>query len=211
MYNGSDSKLIGYEVEEGQGPTQIAQDLNQYYSCELACEAAWTQIVYDNATQFQNVFDGNGNIDDEYNGDYKSGNIDPGDVLEITFGKDVTSGEGGTEEVGSGNARTIGTKPGGTRLESEGSGNTNEGNYEGQNPDQVNVDGISGFNGRVDNAAKSLRSRPGSKIPHDTVNQWSYKPMRRDTKSLNPGEHRNYMIRNEKGETLDFIFFKKSN
>ncbi len=85
---GKDGTLIGYVVEPGQGPTQIAQDLNQNYSCELSCSADWTQIVYDNAEQFQNVFDGEGNIEDKYNGDYKSGNIEPGDVLVIIGGKE---------------------------------------------------------------------------------------------------------------------------
>lgn len=85
----ADGKLIGYSVQEGQGPTQIAQDLNENYSCELSCAADWLQIVYDNAEQFQNVFDGEGKVDDKYNGDYKKGNIQPGDILVITNGQDV--------------------------------------------------------------------------------------------------------------------------
>lgn len=83
---GKYGRIIAYRVEAGQGPTQIAQDLNQYYSCALSCEADWTQIVYDNAEQFENVLDGDGNIEDKYNGDYESGNIEPGDILQITIG-----------------------------------------------------------------------------------------------------------------------------
>jgi len=102
-------------------------------------------------------------------------------------------------------------KDGGAVLETSGEGSDTEASeVEGKNAEHINVDGVT-FGSRVDNAAKSLRNRPSSNVPYDTVNQWSYKPMKRDTKSLNPGEHRNYMIRNEKGETLDFIFFKKSN
>ena len=86
---GPDGKLIGYEVEEGQGPTQIAQDLNENYSCELTCEVGWTEIVYNNIAQFQNVVDGDGEIDDKYNGDYKEGNIAPGDILDIEGGIDL--------------------------------------------------------------------------------------------------------------------------
>ena len=95
---GEYGKLIGYIVEAGQGPTQIAQDLNQNYRCELSCDAEFTQIVYDNSTQFQNVFDGKGNIEDKYNGNYKFGNIKAGDVLLITNGK-TTEAEKITERI----------------------------------------------------------------------------------------------------------------
>ncbi|MEL7123497.1 MAG: RHS repeat-associated core domain-containing protein [Bacteroidota bacterium] len=85
-------KLIGYRVEHGQGPTQIAEDLNTYYSCELTCEASWIEIVYNNREKFKNVFNGEGEINDEYNGDYKSGNIEPGDILIIANGSESTKG-----------------------------------------------------------------------------------------------------------------------
>ena len=42
---GPDGKLIGYEVEAGQGPTQIAEDLNTFHDCELTCEVTFTDIV----------------------------------------------------------------------------------------------------------------------------------------------------------------------
>ena len=86
---GPNGRLIGYEVEEGQGPTQIAEDLNNNNDCEMTCSAEWTQIVYDNAEQFGNVLNGDGEVDDKYNGDYTEGNIAPGDVLVITNGKET--------------------------------------------------------------------------------------------------------------------------
>ena len=82
-------KIIGYKVEEGQGPTQIAEDLNNNFGCELTCETVWTEIVYNNALEFENVYKGKGEIEDEYNGDYRSGNIQVGTVLDITNGKEV--------------------------------------------------------------------------------------------------------------------------
>ncbi len=86
----ADGTLIGYSVQEGQGPTQIAEDLKENYGCQLSCEVDWTQIVYDNGSEFQNVFDGDGNVTDKFNEDFKSGNINPGDQLVITGGIDQT-------------------------------------------------------------------------------------------------------------------------
>ncbi len=89
----ADGKLIGYNVQEGQGPTQIAQDLNENYSCELTCEVNYIDIVQDNPEQFENVINSDGSVKDKSSEDYKSGNIDPGDNLKIDGGKEIKSEE----------------------------------------------------------------------------------------------------------------------
>lgn len=83
---GSNGKLIGYVVEPGQGPTQIAADLNTYYGCELTCEIDYRDIVQDNAGNFANVIASNGEPLGKYDEAYRSGNIKPGDVLLINYG-----------------------------------------------------------------------------------------------------------------------------
>ena len=83
---GSDGRLIGYVVEPGQGPTQIAADLNTYFGCELTCDVNYQDIVRDNSEIFSNVFDSKGNPLGKYNEAYKSGNINPGDILLIGYG-----------------------------------------------------------------------------------------------------------------------------
>ena len=94
---GPDGTIIGYMVEAGQGPTQIAQDLNENYSCDLSCEVNWVQIVLDNEKMFKNVFEGPGEIDDKYNGDYKQGNIEEGQELVIAGG--LEGGRNGEREA----------------------------------------------------------------------------------------------------------------
>ena len=84
--HGEDGRLIGYMVEPGQGPSQIAKDLNQIYGCELNCEINYQDIVLDNAGNFANVIDANGAPLGKWDEAYKSGNIDPGDVLLILYG-----------------------------------------------------------------------------------------------------------------------------
>lgn len=88
---GKTGQLIGYRVEKGQGPTQIAKDLNDNYYCELKCAVKWTDVVHDNKSSFQNVYDSKKfNVDDKFNPLYKSGNINPGDILVIYNGKIVS-------------------------------------------------------------------------------------------------------------------------
>ena len=83
---GSDGKLIGYVVEPGQGPTQIAADLNTYFGCELTCDINYQDIVLDNPSSFSNVINSNGEPLGIYDEAYKSGNIKPGDILLIGYG-----------------------------------------------------------------------------------------------------------------------------
>jgi len=87
-----DDNLVGYEVGEGQGPTQIAQDLNENYSCEMNCEITYVDIVQDNADQFENAVNEDGTPKDKNDDSYKSGNIDPGDEL-------IINADGGGENV----------------------------------------------------------------------------------------------------------------
>ena len=82
-----EGRLVGYIVQKGQGPTQIAQDLNQNYSCYLSCEVDYIVIVEANLEKFENVVDANGNIKDKSSAEYKSGNIQAGDYLSIPGGK----------------------------------------------------------------------------------------------------------------------------
>lgn len=84
--HGEDGRLIGYMVESGQGPTQIAKDLNQNYGCQLNCDISYQDIVLDNAGNFANVIDANGAPLGKWDEAYKSGNINPGDVLLILYG-----------------------------------------------------------------------------------------------------------------------------
>lgn len=59
---GKDGKtIIGWTVEAGEGPTQIAGKLNFFYSCDMSCEISFDDIVRDNPEAFANVFDKNGN------------------------------------------------------------------------------------------------------------------------------------------------------
>jgi RHS repeat-associated protein len=83
---GSNGRLIGYMVEPGQGPTQIAQDINENYSCQMSCGVNYQDIVVDNAGSFANVIDGSGTPLGKLDDAYKSGNINPGDVLLIAGG-----------------------------------------------------------------------------------------------------------------------------
>ncbi|MBC6992551.1 RHS repeat-associated core domain-containing protein, partial [Lewinella lacunae] len=83
---GEDGRLIAYRVEDGQGPTQIAKDLNENYGCQLSCEINYQDIVLDNASDFTNVIDANGNPLGKWSEAYKSGNISPGDILLIAYG-----------------------------------------------------------------------------------------------------------------------------
>ncbi len=92
---GPDGTLIGYEVEEGQGPTQIAQDLNENYGCEMTCEITYTDIVQDNSDAFPNGFNDDGTVKDRSDDAFKSGNIEPGQELVINGG--IEGGENGPE------------------------------------------------------------------------------------------------------------------
>ena len=83
---GADGRIIGYVVEQGQGPTQIAEDLNQNYSEYLRGIIQYTDIVYGNLNSFDNVMKGDGKAYDKFNIDFKQGNINPGDILLISDG-----------------------------------------------------------------------------------------------------------------------------
>ncbi|MHA7843212.1 MAG: RHS repeat domain-containing protein [Winogradskyella sp.] len=50
----ADGNLIGYEVEEGQGPSQIAEDLN---TIGLQAEVSYLDIVYSNPEKFEHIDD----------------------------------------------------------------------------------------------------------------------------------------------------------
>jgi len=84
----ADGTLIQYNVQEGQGPTQIAQDLNENYDCYLNCEVDYTDIVQDNSEQFSNALNEDGTPKDKSDDSYKSGNVTPDSILEITDGTD---------------------------------------------------------------------------------------------------------------------------
>jgi hypothetical protein len=83
---GANGQLVGYYVEPGQGPTQIAKDLNENYGCQLSCEVSYTDVVQSNVGDFENVVNEDGSIQDKNSDDYRSGNIEPGDVLLIGEG-----------------------------------------------------------------------------------------------------------------------------
>lgn len=76
--------ITGYRVMAGQGPTQIAEDLNNNYSGYLTKKVDWYDITYGNQSKFQNVIHGDGQVFDKHNQDYKSGNIKTGDYLNIS-------------------------------------------------------------------------------------------------------------------------------
>jgi len=83
-----DGRLLGYRVQAGQGPTQIAKDINDNHSNKTKGEVKWQSVVLDNFPKFSNVTNGEGEIFDENNSDYKSGNLQEGDVLKIDDGFD---------------------------------------------------------------------------------------------------------------------------
>ena len=84
---GKDGKLIGWEVEHGEGPTQIAQKLNESYGCELTCEVNYVDVVQDNPGAFPNGFNADGSVKGKSSEDFKAGNIEPGMELKIDGGK----------------------------------------------------------------------------------------------------------------------------
>jgi len=76
--------LVGYRVEAGQGPSQIAADLNnpesqRKYGYVLACKVTFLDIVNSNQDRFTNVKN-KLNIDDP---EYRKLNINVGDILEL--------------------------------------------------------------------------------------------------------------------------------
>ncbi len=80
-------RLVGYTVEAGQGPTQIAQDLNENYSQYLkGGEINWFSIVLDNREAFKSVENGVGLLHDINNQDYYELNVNPSDELVINDG-----------------------------------------------------------------------------------------------------------------------------
>jgi len=85
----ADGSLIQYQVQEGQGPTQIAQDLNENYGCYLNRKIDYVDIVQDNSVQFANALNEDGTPKDKSDDSFKSGNIDPGDVLNISDGLEI--------------------------------------------------------------------------------------------------------------------------
>ncbi len=83
-------RLIAYKVQQGQGPTQIAADLNVNHSSSLSNlpegQIKWQSIVLDNLPNFTNVVNGDGSFADKDNSDYTSGNIKTGEILAISDG-----------------------------------------------------------------------------------------------------------------------------
>jgi RHS repeat-associated protein len=71
-----DGNLIGYEVEEGQGPTQIAKDLN---TIGLQAEVNYLDIVNSNPEKFEHIEDVN-DINDE---GFTELDINAGDVISV--------------------------------------------------------------------------------------------------------------------------------
>jgi len=72
-----DGNLIGYEVEEGQGPSQIAEDLN---TIGLQAEVTYLDIVNSNPEEFEHIEDVN-DINDE---GFKKLDINPGDEISLS-------------------------------------------------------------------------------------------------------------------------------
>ena len=60
----ADGKLIGYSVQKGQGPTQIAKDLNENHANKINGKVEYTDIVYGNLSKFENVVPGDGKVFD---------------------------------------------------------------------------------------------------------------------------------------------------
>ena len=58
----ADGKLIGYSVQKGQGPTQIAKDLNENHANKINGKVEYTDIVYGNLSKFENVVQGDGKV-----------------------------------------------------------------------------------------------------------------------------------------------------
>lgn len=89
-----DGMLVGYLVMKEQGPTQIAEDLNdprtqeQFGYCMLE-NVLWTDIVYNNVDKFKNVIEGDGIAYDVENKDFYTGNIKPGDKLLLNNSKQL--------------------------------------------------------------------------------------------------------------------------
>ncbi len=84
----ADGSLVKYNVQKGQGPSQIAKDINENYGCYMDCEVTFMDVVNDNPRAFQNVFDGDGEVNDINNIDFKSGNIEPDQILDVSAGKE---------------------------------------------------------------------------------------------------------------------------
>ncbi|MEW7291262.1 DUF6443 domain-containing protein [Aquimarina sp. 2304DJ70-9] len=70
-------KIVAYEVEAGQGPSQIAEDLNS--TGEFNVEANYFDIVESNPTKFSNVE----NLSDINDSGFKELNLNEGDIVSI--------------------------------------------------------------------------------------------------------------------------------
>ena len=70
-------KLVGYRVEEGQGPTQIAKDLNE--SGLLSTFVSFQDVVIGDIGYFSNVIEGDIN-----NVEYTELNMNSGDILSLS-------------------------------------------------------------------------------------------------------------------------------
>ena len=68
-------KIVGYEVEDGQGPSQIAKDLNS--TGEFSFKITYLDIVESNPTKFNNVTV----INDINNPEYRELNLNEGDEI----------------------------------------------------------------------------------------------------------------------------------
>ena len=80
--------LVGYDVQDGQGPTQIAQDINnpetkRKYGYTVINRVHWSQIVGDNIAFFAKRAGDVVNVGDANDPGYRTMNINVGDHLMI--------------------------------------------------------------------------------------------------------------------------------
>ena len=73
-----DGNIIGYEVEDGQGPSQIAADLNSLDIFNV--EVGYLDIVESNPEKFSNVE----NLDDPTDIEFKKLNLNEGESISIS-------------------------------------------------------------------------------------------------------------------------------
>jgi len=80
-----DGSITAYRVQEGQGPSQIAKDLNENYGSHFSSSITWDDIVSDNLNTY--ISNGNySNMNDINDSGYRNLNINTGDILDICAG-----------------------------------------------------------------------------------------------------------------------------
>jgi RHS repeat-associated protein len=92
-------QITGYTVQDGQGPTQIAKDINNpktqaKYGYKLNGVVSWQQVVSNNLFAYSAGSSPDLDMNDMYADGWKSLNVNPGDALAIFTNERVESSGG---------------------------------------------------------------------------------------------------------------------